>query len=378
MCQEEGGYYAIKGFLYQYDKAILEILSRDERVPVYIERIQDIDCENYVLQVKHKEAADYSASKMREPIIKLLDTFVNDMSKKFCLYAYFRNQKPHSIKFKTVQELKDILKYRDKEKTENLQGKYTNEQMESFIKNFTLQFAENYEIQFENVLKMIREKMKVEEEEAWIYHAIICDKLFKVALESEDDKRCITYEEINKYVDKCKTITFESKYRNIIGRDKFLKTIKRKYFTFNKPNINRFERLFMIECNEIEDGTIVRYIIDALKTKYYRAGKSPAPYICFRGLNKKVLNEVKIGMVDDEQAFSDGTYFDGDIFRSDKLVNDTNVTIKFVSEENVENLKVKFKEVYDFYLSSQTTIFEDIYKIKIQVENLDEIKVLIS
>lgn len=49
MCQEEGGYYAIKGFLYQYDKVILEILSRDEGVPVYIERIQDIDCENYVL-----------------------------------------------------------------------------------------------------------------------------------------------------------------------------------------------------------------------------------------------------------------------------------------------------------------------------------------
>ena len=70
MCQEEGGYYAIKDFLYQYDKAILEILSRDEGVPVYIERIQDIDCENYVLQVKHKEAADYSASKIREPIIK--------------------------------------------------------------------------------------------------------------------------------------------------------------------------------------------------------------------------------------------------------------------------------------------------------------------
>lgn len=73
MCQEEGGYYAIKGFLYQYDKAILEILLKDEGLPVYIERIQDIDCENYVLQVKHREAADYSASKIREPIIKLLD-----------------------------------------------------------------------------------------------------------------------------------------------------------------------------------------------------------------------------------------------------------------------------------------------------------------
>lgn len=378
MCQEEGGYYAIKGFLYQYDKAILEILSRDEGVPVYIERIQDIDCENYVLQVKHKEAADYSASKIREPIIKLLDTFVYDTSKKFCLYAYFRNQKPHSVKYKTVQELKDILKYRDKEKTENLQNRYTNEQMELFIKNFTLQFAENYEKQFEDVLKKICEKMKVEEDEAWIYHAIISDKLFKVALENEDEKRCITYRETKEYVDKCNTITVESKYRNIIGRERFLKTIKRKYFTFNKPNINNLERLFIIECNEIENATVVRYVIDALKNKYYKVGKSPAPYVCFRGLSREVLNAVKIGMIDDEQVFSDGTCFDGDIFRSNKLVNDKNVAIKFVSEENVESIEVKFKEVYDFYLRSRTTIFEDIYKIKVQVESLDEIKILIS
>lgn len=377
MCQEEGGYYAIKGFLYQYDKAILEILSKDNKVPVYIERIQDIDCENYVLQVKHKEASDYSASKIREPIIKLLDVFVNDTSKKLCLYAYFRNQKPHSIKYKTVQELKTILKYKDKEKNEKIQNKYTNEQMEAFIKNFTLQFAENYEKQFEYVLEKICEKMEVEEDEAWIYHAIICDKLFKVALESDDDKRWITYDKIKGYVDRCNTITFESKYRNIVGREKFLKTIKRKYFTFNKPNINNFERLFMIECNEIEDATVVRHIIDALRNKYYRMGKSPAPYVCFRGLGREVLNEVKIGLIDDEQVFSDGTYFAGDIFRGDKLASDKNVPIKFILAENVESLKVKFKEVYDFYIKFPTAIFEDVYKIKIQIESLDEIKALI-
>lgn len=377
MCREEGGYYAMKGFLYQYDKAILEILSGDEGIPVYIERIQDIDCENYVLQVKHKEATDFSASKIREPIIKLLDTFLYDTSKKFCLYAYFRNQRPHSVKYKTVQELKDILKYRDKEKTENLQNKYTNEQMELFIKNFTLQFAENYEKQFEDVLKKICEKMKVEKDEAWIYHAIICDKLFKVALENEDEKRCITYKQTKEYVEKCNTITFESKYRNIIGRERFLKIIKRKYFTCNKPNINNFERLFLIECNEIENATVVRHIIDALKNKYYRVGKSPAPYVCFRGLSRKVLNDVKIGMVDDEQIFSDGTYFAGDIFRADKLVNDKNVAIKFVSEENIKNIDIRFKEVYDFYLRTRTAIFEDVYIIRIQVECLEEIKNLL-
>ena len=59
------------------------------------------------------------------------------------------------------------------------------------------------------------------------------------------------------------------------------------------------------------------------------------------------------------------------------FLEDKNVTINLVSKENVENLKVKFKEVYDFYLSSQTAIFENVYKIKVQVECLEEIKALI-
>ena len=46
MCQEEGGYYAIKGYLFQYDKSILELLSSNDDTRVFIERIQDIDYDN--------------------------------------------------------------------------------------------------------------------------------------------------------------------------------------------------------------------------------------------------------------------------------------------------------------------------------------------
>ena len=90
MCQEEGGYYAIKGYLFQYDKSILELLSSNDDTRVFIERIQDIDYDNYVLQVKHKETAEFSNSKIREPIIKLLDIFISEQSIKeillICLF----------------------------------------------------------------------------------------------------------------------------------------------------------------------------------------------------------------------------------------------------------------------------------------------------
>lgn len=119
MCQEDGGYYAIKGFLFQYDKSILELLSSEDETPIFLERIQDIDYDNYVLQVKHKETAKFTNAKVREPIIKLLDLFVLDQTKKFCLYAHFKDQEPQAVQYEKIDDLKDVLKYRDNKKTKN-------------------------------------------------------------------------------------------------------------------------------------------------------------------------------------------------------------------------------------------------------------------
>ena len=42
MCQEEGGYYAIKGYLFQYDKSILELLSsNDDTLNILASRNRD-------------------------------------------------------------------------------------------------------------------------------------------------------------------------------------------------------------------------------------------------------------------------------------------------------------------------------------------------
>ena len=378
MCTEEGGYYAIKGFLYQYDKTIIEILSRKETEYVYIEHIQDIDCENYVLQVKHKETAKYSNSSIREPVIKLLNIFIANTSKKFCLYVYFKDQKPHSVKYNTIQELKNILKYRDENKTKILQAQYTDEQLTQFIQHFTLQFAEDYDGQYKKVIQLLSERMGINEEEAWIYHAIILEKLFAIALEDDDEKRRISYQQVKEHVDKCTTVTFENKYRILIGKEKFLSAIKKRYFTFNKPNINNFERLFLIECSAIENETVLRYIVNFLKNKYYKPGKSPAPYICFRGLDKNILNEVKRGMIDNNEMFSDGTYFDGDKFRKDKLAEDKKSCIKFISEEYLYGLGIVFKEIYEFYRKDKLTVYDNSYRIEVQIESLEDVRSLLT
>jgi ABC-type tungstate transport system permease subunit len=83
----DGGYYAIKGFAYQVDKAILEILSADdENADVNIEQIQDIDLNDSIIQVKYKETAKLTSSQVNKPISQLIEEFKVDNTKNiFCM-----------------------------------------------------------------------------------------------------------------------------------------------------------------------------------------------------------------------------------------------------------------------------------------------------
>mgnify|MGYP001492866254 CR=1 FL=1 len=53
----DGGYYAIKGFEFQIDKTLEEVLNASENnLAIRLEQIQDIDSDDFVMQVKYKEA----------------------------------------------------------------------------------------------------------------------------------------------------------------------------------------------------------------------------------------------------------------------------------------------------------------------------------
>ena len=89
----DGGYYAIKGFEFQIDKTILELFKADDTTPVCLEQIQDINTNDFVMQVKYKETQKYTPAKIKEPVIQLIDEYQKFPTKKYYLYCYFLNVK---------------------------------------------------------------------------------------------------------------------------------------------------------------------------------------------------------------------------------------------------------------------------------------------
>lgn len=376
--EEDGGYYAIKGFLYQFDKSINELLSVGESQEIFIEHTQDINYQNYVLQIKHKETSKYSNSKIREPIIKLLEIYNNDTSKKFCLYAYFKDKAPAKISYSTIEDLKKILKYQDKCKTEKLYEKYDDVVLLGFIKNFELIFSEDYTNQFKKTIELISKKWNIDDEVAVVYHSLIRNYLMNLAIKSDKSERYVTFRHLQTFISTCKNVTFDEIYVQIMGREKYIKTIKKQFFTFKSANINKYERLIIIECDYNENETEIRKLIEAVNHKFYRVNKSPAPYIVFRNLNHQVLISVKQGLLDDNILFSDGTYFDGDKFRIDRIksAGDKNgVVVKVFEERYLAEVfsNVEFREIYNIYRKNKIEISNKASINNVALESLNEI-----
>lgn len=384
MCQNDGGYYAIKGFLYQFDKTMIELLRNDENTIIYIEKIQDINYEDYIIQVKHKETAYFSNSKVRDPIIQLLELYSKEPSRKFCLYGYFKDMKPNIVKFSKVDQLDEVLKYRDVDKTKELQVRFPQDLRNGFINNFILCFGEDFENQFKYLVNEIMQSFDLKTiDEAIIYHSLIREKLFELAIKTDEKHRHITRQQLKEYISKCNKNIFYGYYDTVMGREKYISLVKKQYFTIKTANLNRFERLFVIDCRDNYDETTIRKVIDNISSKYYRKGKSPAPYICFRGIGQETLTNIKREMGDDEIRFSDGTYFDGDKFRADRLkidgdINDTKV--KIIIEENINEVigVVTFKEYYHLFLDKPLKFNTSFIEIRVQINHITEVNKMIG
>ncbi|WP_139490352.1 hypothetical protein [Brevibacillus dissolubilis] len=340
--ERDGGYYAIKGFLYQFDVTIKEILVNVEK-DVQFEQIQDINYEDYVIQIKHKETQEYSPSKIKKAIIQLLDIYKNDESKYLCLYCHFKDIVPQ-LKQLPITELDSILGSES--------GNYTELLKESFIKNFTIKFSHDYDTQFNEVIGLIQKTYKLPSIESSIYqHALIRSKLLELAINKEKSYRVINKANLDSFLQEVQKVNFSRGYLDFLSKEKYEKLVKKEFFTIGL-NLLNFERLFIIDVDDNASDTDLLSIVGKLIKKYWRKDKSPAPVICFRYMSVSRINIIKQQLFDDRVNFCDGTFFNGDKFRLEKVMEKNfNYQVKFIDESNIPLLINNHfvHEIYHFY-----------------------------
>lgn len=325
--EQNGGYYAIKGFTYQFDKSLLEILNNQEQ-DIELEQIQDIGVNDYYIQVKYKETQNYADSKIKPAVLQLLKCFISDKTKKFKLYCHFKD-KSSQVSTITEDHLDQILG--------SDSSQYIQDDKKAFIENFTLEFSSNFEKQFSNLINLIKTCFQLKtEEEATTYHAIFKANLFGIAIRKNPKQRTINYKRLKGVANSNEKIIFDIAYCKYLKVERYLKYIKKEYFTFKKVNIPSKERLFVVEMDSsTKDGDVIQ-IITNIKNRYFKKDTSPAPYVCLFGIDNERIANLKQKLWDKGLIFSDGTHFDRDKFRMADLIADTHynncgITFKLLS-----------------------------------------------
>ena len=344
MNNNNGAYYAIKGFLYQFDKTLIEILQNQDKT-IGIEKRQDIDIQDYVIQVKHKETQNYSPSKINKAVIQLLELFKKDKTQKFCLYCYFKDKLLSTHQF-NLTELDNVLG----DKKED----YTSYLKEEFISSFEISFSNNFEEQFEILIDLIKKSFSLpSKDKAYIYHSIFRSKLFDISIKDINERE-ISKQELDTFIKDTEKTIFYSSYSKYFNNVEYEKLIKKDFFTFNTANIDNFERLFLIDYHNDVNLVDINKIVNRISQKYFIKSKSPQPYLCFLNLDNQKIVELKQKLIDQGIMFNDGTYFNGDRFRLDRIrekeLDNYKLKVKIICHEHLSKLlqEVKIKEIFGF------------------------------
>lgn len=323
----DGGYYAIKGFTYQFDKSLLEIL-RDADGWVEIENIQDIKTDSFYIQVKHKETQKYADSKIRPAVIQLIECSAEE-NKATKLYCYFANKKAERIPL-DINYLNKILG-REKHRFDDITKT-------KFLNNFVLEFSENFEDQFKEVIIKIKSSFKLKtDEEAITYHAIFQSHLIDVALKKNARNRKVSFSDLELMLNDKEKIIFEVAYSKYLTMKRYLDYVRKEYFIQKTLNARPNERLIIVQVDQKVSDLELMKIISGIENRFHKKDTSPAPYICLYGLADARFFVLKQKLWDHEMFFSDGTHFRDDKFRIKDLIkkihkdNHDKATFKLIS-----------------------------------------------
>ena len=379
--EEEGGYYAIKGFSYQYIISLIEVLNcKDENKIFSFEQLQDFNDNELIYQMKYKETQHFTNSKIKEPTIKLFSEYL-ETKKDYVLYVYFPDKTDKTLVFNTSDDLNKVLLNCKIDKKEY---NFTEEQKKEFIKHFKVIFSKDYIDKSNELIELISKIMNTSKEISEIYYFSLITYIINIIVNNIPKKRNCTKKELLTYLADSATKIFHDYSLKYYGKERYIKNIKKEYF-FEK-NINNHNRLFIINMTFTSIDDYYNCICKIVK-RYYLINKrrtmiiSCAPYIYLPNIRLSDLVKLK------ERLFNSIGFTDGYIFK-DSDFNIDYITKKFAIKDNISCKLVSIEDdfmkiidkfgndgikIYQFYDKENEILYKSLSQISIEIDEINDI-----
>ena len=233
--------YTIQGFLYQFNKTLLEILKAEDDATINIEGlVEDIEIVSSTkitgIQCKYHEAAKkFTPSAICKPLLQMLKHFSDhpDHDIEYVIFAHFpgTTEKCPAV---GKQECEDALASKDKNFEKLIKEIPPHLELDKFLRRFKMEFGPNYDdIVKEAITALQNNGIPTEEIETLAYpnaiHIIAC-----ISILHDPAKRQITRKQFLERLNSIRTTAISRWTLALRTRKKLLET-RLSFYTFGSP-----------------------------------------------------------------------------------------------------------------------------------------------
>lgn len=198
--KDRSAHASIKGYCYQFDRTIIEILEADANTEVLIEGLEDIDLlgasRDSAVQVKYWASKKYSTPRsIHEPIELMLDAYSSGADHDFILHVHFGQEStpPETL---TLDELRTCLTRKTIKGGVRIHKdyeKYTEETLAGFTERLMIRPGEDFETQNISAKQRLTQHLSVSQQDVDdLHYAVALTHIQHLAMNPVEADRKIT------------------------------------------------------------------------------------------------------------------------------------------------------------------------------------------
>ena len=380
---------SIKGYSYQFDRTIVEILDcTDPNAKFIVEGVEDIDIFqgdlNTFIQCKYYEGTDYNHSTIKPAIIAMLRHFhsltkINRGRVKYKLYGHFKSgQEKLNICFTLDFMKSSFLSYKKDGITCVVYDELglDDNDLAHFQKSLDIDLhARTYDDQRShlttNLLTREISSCTTTDDANLFFYPSAVTAVQSLAIQSDISMRQITKAEFVQLISQ-KEVVFNQWLQASLDNAKYAKVIKKNHFASDALKQPKAARVFAIEVPPNFDLGKISEVLTKIATSFSHKEhtRTPpkdryCPYVLLRGISEIEPITLKERLYSNGLLFDDGYPFRGSKFKPTLLARDP-------SKDNLYQLKLLSSEaeiidVFDL-LEGTTKFFYDFY-INLRIPN---------
>ncbi|MDO4028229.1 hypothetical protein [Clavibacter michiganensis] len=319
---------SIKGYEYQFDRTILELLKASATAIVHIEGIEDVDVfdvnRSEVTQIKYYEAKQYTSSKtLRKPIELMLQHFDPVANLEYVLHVHFGEPRnlPEQL---DLEDLKHCLtKYDTKSRSsEQLFADRTDSHLQAFCDRLRIRQGPTFDSQQDELVSQLKDALECTTDEVQaIYKAKARDFVHERARTASTEARKATRAQFIQSL-KIRELLYSAWQLEEVGREKYIKTqsahLKREGFA--NPKV---PRAILLEIDESTYQSVLE-LTEILSQANDGRLKGTKPWtVVVDGTDERILR-LKRALIDAGIYFNDGyetVHFSSEAFNRAPVVN---------------------------------------------------------